>query len=111
MQSAVFNLQYAQAIPALSSSLAAIPIPSSAGELTVDQENSVRELLISNDSYDFGSAAWFLTSQCPQSVRSGLQSGSLAGWQDYVSVCIGTVLVPERETYWHKACQTLGVGK
>ena len=109
MQSAAFNLQYARSIPSLSSSLTAITTATSAGQLTAAQQNSVRGLLTSNDQYDFASAVWFLTSQCPLSIRSELQTGSLAGWQGYVGSCIGTAATSDRQAYWQRACGALGV--
>ena len=57
---------------------------------------------------DFGSAAWFLTSQCDQSVRTGLQSGSADGFSAYIS-CIGTSETSDRDAYYQRAKTALAV--
>ena len=99
MQSPKYILQYAQSILALSSSLQ-------------DVENSptgVLALLTANEAYDFGSAAWYLTTICTQADRMALRSEGLAGWQRYVSSCIGTTATDAREVYWQKAAQAFRV--
>ena len=99
MQSGAFNLKYASSIPALSPALTAL----SPGDLT-----GVRKLLVSNDVYDFGSAAWFLSTQCSPEIRSGLQSGTTAGYQAYVSDCIHVPASGDRQAYWDRACRAFG---
>ena len=69
---------------------------------------AVLGLLTKYINYDFGSAAWFLTSACDQSVRTGLQSGSAAGFTAYMS-CIGTSETSERDAYYQRARTALGV--
>ncbi|MCJ1267749.1 hypothetical protein MMC22_007635 [Lobaria immixta] len=98
MQSAAYNLQYAQSIPALYSSLQAIG----------GDPNAVRDLLTANDSLDFGSAAWFLVTVCTEATRAALQSQGLAGWQSYLTNCIGTAPTTDREAYWQRAVQVFG---
>ena len=106
MQSATYNLQYANTIPSLTSPLTTILASNgatTATSMTADQLNEMRALLTSNDTYDFASAAWFLTSQCSPLVRAGLQSGSLAGWQTYLTECVGTTATSARQTIWSTA--------
>lgn len=104
MQSAAMNLLYASSIPALSSSLHAVTGgTNSAQSLSAVQRNDVRGLLTANDTYDFGSGAWFLTTQCPQSVRSALHEVGQAGWEEYITGCIGTTATDGRIAYWHSA--------
>ncbi|KAI9891659.1 MAG: hypothetical protein M1814_002594 [Vezdaea aestivalis] len=98
MQSAAFNRQYASSIPALAGQVATAASP-----------NAVRELVLP-DKYSFGSAAWFLTTNCPASIRTGLQTGSLAGWTAYITGCVGTTVTPERQAYYTKALVAMGVG-
>ena len=98
MQSAAYNEKYAASISALQGSLAA------AGS----DPNSIRALVLV-DQYSFASAAWFLTTQCGPSVRTGLQSGSLAGWQAYISGCVGTTPTDDRMAYWTRAKTALGI--
>jgi hypothetical protein len=99
MQSPAFNAEYAASIPALSSKL-----PSVASDPV-----GTLNLLLSSETYNFGSAAWFLTSQCSSDVRTDLQSGSESGWESYISSCIGTTVTDDRKAYWTRAMQALGV--
>ncbi|KAM5455162.1 hypothetical protein MaudCBS49596_001802 [Microsporum audouinii] len=69
--------------------------------------DAVLDLLLSKDDYDFGSAAWFLTSQCTPAVRTALQSGSEDGWSKYLTECIGTSVTDERKKYWTKAMESV----
>lgn len=97
MQSAAFNLLYAQSIPDLASYIAGVSGP-----------NGVRDLLTGSDLYDFGSGAWFLATQCSQAVRAGLQNQGLAGWKAYISNCVGTSPTEDRQAYWERANTALG---
>ena len=99
MQSAEFNLKYAQSITALSSQISTAEAAGGDGVL---------DLLIANDDYDFGSAAWFITTQCSQSVRQQLQEGNAQGWGGYLE-CIGTTVTSDRTAYYTRATTTLGV--
>lgn len=67
------------------------------------------DLLLQNEEYDFGSGAWFLTTQCTPDVRTQLQSGSEAGWAAFITSCVGTDANEERKAYWSRAAQALGV--
>ena len=100
MQSAKFNEQYAQSIPALSAKVAAAKGTSN--------PNAIRDLLTANDDLDFGSAAWFLKTQCAPDVIKGLASGTLAGWQAYVKVCVDTDPIP-RQAHYERAMKALSV--
>ncbi|KAL8712451.1 MAG: hypothetical protein Q9220_003299 [cf. Caloplaca sp. 1 TL-2023] len=99
MQYPTLNLQYAKSIPALQSQLAA------AGS----NPTAVLALLTANPAYDFGSGAWFLSTQCSATIRAGLKAGSLAGWQAYISQCVHTTPTPERQAYWERAAKAMGV--
>lgn len=99
MQSFEFNKKYAQSIPALKDKLAA------AG----NDKNAVRALLLANEEYDFGSAAWFLTTQCTKPIQDGLKSGSLEGWKAYITDCVGTTVTEDRQAYFDRAVKALGV--
>ncbi|GFF57975.1 hypothetical protein IFM51744_09397 [Aspergillus udagawae] len=98
MQSPAFNAKYAASLPALADKLKGVS----------GDPAGVLDLLLSNEEYDFGSGAWFLTTQCSQDVRSELQSGSEAGWQKYITSCVGTDANEERKAYWTRAVQALG---
>lgn len=96
MQMPPVNLKYAQSIPELASAGSGDPV-------------QVLRLLTSNDDYDFGSGSWFLATQCPDSVRSGLKTGSQEGWEAYISSCVGTTATPDRQAYWERAKKALGM--
>lgn len=64
--------------------------------------NAIRTLLTSDDNLDFGSGAWFMTTQCTEQVRAGLKSGALEGW--YVSVVLPSeysVLILSQAILYH----------
>ncbi|KAH8431281.1 uncharacterized protein LDX57_008943 [Aspergillus melleus] len=99
MQSPAFNAQYAASLSGIADqavSLAADP----AGLL---------DLLLEDEAKDFGSGAWFLTSQCTPDVRTQLQSGSVDGWASFISGCVGTEASGDRQAYWQRAVEALGV--
>jgi hypothetical protein len=100
MQMANYNLLYAQSIPELASALSAITTASSTTGLSDDQLNAIRALVLP-DQYSFGSAAWFLTTQCAQ-TRTQLQAGGQAGYEAYLS-CVGVSATSDRLAYWDRA--------
>lgn len=99
MQSPEFNMKYAQSIPALKTKLA---------EAGTDPK-AVLALLTADGNLDFGSAAWFLTTQCSAPVRAALKTGSKEGWESYIKECVGTTVTPERQAYWERATKAMGV--
>ncbi|KAL4898526.1 hypothetical protein BDV59DRAFT_5890 [Aspergillus ambiguus] len=99
MQSPAFNKKYAASIPALSDKLSSV----------ANDPVKVLDLLLADEKYDFASGAWFLTSQCEKSVRTQLQTGSEAGWTQYIRSCVGTDPNNERKAYWQRAVKALGV--
>jgi hypothetical protein len=106
MQMANYNLLYAQSISALSSNLSAIATASSTNGLSDDQLNAIRALVLL-DEYSWGSAAWYLTSQCAD-VRSQIQTGGHAGYTAYLN-CIGTQMTEDRMAYWLRANTAFGI--
>ena len=107
MQSGQYNVLYAQSIPTLTSSLTAIT--STPG--SDDYKNAVLELLIHDDTLDFGSGAWFLTSQCPSAVRSQVQAGTQTGFETYMLNCVGVPSDTARLAYWQRGIKALNVSK
>lgn len=61
--------------------------------------------LVNGDMWGFGSAAWFLATQCGEDVRQGLKGGSQQGWENYLSSCVGTTATEDRTAIWRKAVQ------
>jgi len=66
--------------------------------------------LVQPDEFTFGSAAWFLATQCSAEIRTGLQSAeggreaAQAAWEAYLTECVGVVPVTdERREGWMKA--------
>lgn len=99
MQSTAFNKKYAKSISELEGKVSSVE--SSPADLL--------DLLRENETYDFGSGAWFLTTQCSADVRSTLQDGSEAGWKRYITDCVETTVTDERKKYWERAVKALGV--
>lgn len=99
MQSPTYNSKYASSLPGLKDKLASVS----------NSPADLLDLLRENEVYDFGSGAWFLTTQCTADVRSALQKGDQAGWQRYISDCVGTSVTDERRAYWERAVKELGV--
>ncbi|KAJ5570280.1 uncharacterized protein N7459_009710 [Penicillium hispanicum] len=100
MQSPSYNKKYASSIPALKDKVAQV----------ANSPTDLLDLLRNDETYDFGSGAWFLTTQCSKDVRSALQDGSETGWQNYISSCVGTSVTDERKEYWERAVKALGAG-
>jgi hypothetical protein len=96
MQSPAFNKKYASSFPSLEDKLSNSPA-------------DLLDLLRNDGAMDFGSGAWFLTTQCSKEVRNALADGSESGWKRYISDCVGTSVTDERKAYWSRAVKALGV--
>ncbi|KAL6720683.1 hypothetical protein ACLMJK_002608 [Lecanora helva] len=99
MQSAKFNEQYADSIPELKGAVAGAK---AAGP------NGIVNLLVHYADYDFGSAAWFLTSQCEKGVVEGLKKPGDAAFKAYLG-CIGTSPTDDRSQYYKRALAAYGL--
>ncbi|CAG8329104.1 unnamed protein product [Penicillium nalgiovense] len=99
MQSPAFNKKYASSLPELKDKLPSVS--NSPAELL--------DLLRSDSATDFGSGAWFLTTQCSKNVRTALADGSETGWQRFISDCVRTSVTEERREYWERAVKAIGV--
>jgi len=106
MQMPQFNLEYALSIPALKAQAQALAPAGTTTGLSDDVLNEIRALVLP-DQYAWGSAAWFLTSQCA-SVRPQLQAGGQAGWEAYLG-CVGTTATSDRMAYWTRANTAFGI--
>jgi hypothetical protein len=69
--------------------------------------DAVLALVNSDDEKSFGSAAWFVTTQCSADVRDGLVAGTADGWHKFLTDCVGTTLDPTRDTPWTAATATI----
>lgn len=65
--------------------------------------------LVLDDEHSLGSGAWFISSQCTEEVRMGLAGGSDAGWEKFITGCVGTTVTEQRRGYWVKAKEALGL--
>ncbi|KAE8348111.1 hypothetical protein BDV28DRAFT_112154 [Aspergillus coremiiformis] len=99
MQWPEYNAKYAQSLP---------DIKDKAQQVSGDKAK-VLDLLVSNIEYDFGSAAWFLTTQCSNSVREALKKNPKEGWTGYIEQCVQTTVSPDRRTYWNRTTEALGL--
>lgn len=99
MQSPAYNLKYAQWLSTVCTNCGITP-----AEVTKAQSDPVAVLkLVNTDEWGFGSAAWFWSTQCDESVKAGLKAGTEDGWNAYLSSCIGTSVTEERTAIWKKA--------
>ncbi|KJR82432.1 uncharacterized protein SPSK_03636 [Sporothrix schenckii 1099-18] len=96
MQSPAYNAEYAAAIPELASGVAA-----------ANGDPDAVLALLTVDDYNFGSGAWFLSSQCA-SIRSQLQTNTDDGFIAYMG-CVGATMTSERLDYWHTAQKAFGL--
>jgi hypothetical protein len=109
MQSIVFNLQYASSFVELQPQIQQIMgTGQTSADLSVVGQNAILALLIGNDDYDFGSAAWFLVTKCSPAIRDGLKAATVTGWEAYLTTCVGTTATPERQAYWDRAKKAFG---
>ncbi len=98
MQQIQYNTKYAASIPALAAGLAA------AGTSSPDAVLA----LVTPDQYNFGSAPWFLATQCPAATRAALAAGTGAGFQAYTQ-CVGVDAAGDRLAYWTRAKAAFGL--
>ncbi|KAK6596852.1 hypothetical protein H4I96_09504 [Botrytis cinerea] len=106
MQMAKYNLQYAQSIPALKEPLAKITTATTVDGLSDDKLNDIRALVLV-DEYTWGSTPWFLKTFCDD-ARKSLRTGTVQGWQAYMT-CVGVDPTdPARLAYWTKAKASMG---
>lgn len=62
---------------------------------------------LTQDQYSWGSAAWFVTSQCPYKIRTDMWKGGQAAWETYLTSCVGTTANDQRLAYWKRATKEL----
>ena len=97
MMSPTYVKEYAMSLSELSSKAATATTPA-----------EILDLVLGNE-YSFGSAAWFLSSQCSDSVKNGLAGGTDEGWEAFITDCIQTTVTDERKEYWDRAKSALQV--
>ncbi|KAK5049959.1 hypothetical protein LTR84_004078 [Exophiala bonariae] len=94
-----FVQEYAASIPELSAQVAA------AGS----DPAKVLDLVLS-DQYAWAAASWYYSTKCSAAQKAQVLNGGLQGWQDgFITGCVQTTNTPERQAYWSRARQALGV--
>jgi hypothetical protein len=63
--------------------------------------------LVTVDEYNFGSAAWFMTTQCA-TAKTTLATDPDAGWTSFMS-CVGVSNTADRQAYWTAAKSAFGL--
>jgi len=58
---------------------------------------------VTDDKYNFGSGAWYYTTQCDNYTKAFLEASLEAGYEWYLSACIGVQFTDDRRSYWGKA--------
>lgn len=99
MQSPAFNLKYAQWLSTTCKDCGLTT--QMVEEAKAKGPEAVLEL-VNSDEWSFGSAAWFLTTQCAPNVRPALAKGDETGWEAYMG-CIGTSVTDDRMKIWKSA--------
>ncbi|KAF2442095.1 hypothetical protein P171DRAFT_417006 [Karstenula rhodostoma CBS 690.94] len=102
MQMAPFNEKYATDV------FGADAVAAAKAGAQGDSSDAVLALVNARDEDSFGSAAWFLTTQCEASIVEGLAAGTEAGWEAYLVDCVGTSHDTARDASWIKAKEVLG---
>ncbi|KAI9027691.1 hypothetical protein DFJ74DRAFT_617383 [Hyaloraphidium curvatum] len=100
MQMINFNLAYARSIPSLAPAVRRIAGNRTADALSSSQANATLSLLLRNQDHSWGSAAWFLATQCKPQVRRELRKGTAAGFATLLRGCVGVDPVQERMAVW-----------
>lgn len=98
MQSPAFNEKYAEyltSVPDSGISQAQFEAAKAEGAAAVLE-------LVNTDRWSFGSAAWFIDTQCSDAVKQGLDAGTVAGFSTYITECVGTTLTDDRTAGWQK---------
>ncbi|KAK7992529.1 hypothetical protein PG996_012438 [Apiospora saccharicola] len=96
MQMYPSNIKYAASIPDLKSKA------SSFTENSPDAQKNELLAMLTDDKYNFGSAPWYLTTQCDKGVQTALATGSDDGFAQYMK-CVGVSVTGDRDAYWQRA--------
>lgn len=58
--------------------------------------------------HGFATGAWYMKNICSDEVKAGLSSSSNAGWETFVTSCLGTNLTDQHRAYWERAKNAFG---
>jgi hypothetical protein len=105
MQSPQFNLEYAKWLSTVCKNCGITPNDVA----TAEAKGPVAVLaLVNSDEWGFGSAAWFWDTQCSSDIKQDLKAGTEAGWNAYLTSCVGTTATSARTAIWKKALELKG---
>lgn len=98
MQSPAYNLKYAQWLASVCKNCGI-----SADQVAAADKSGPADVLalVNGDQWGFGSASWFLKTQCDASILAGLADASEVSWEAYIG-CIGTTVTDDRKAGWQK---------
>jgi hypothetical protein len=100
MQSPEYNLKYAQWLATMCKNCG---ITQAEIKQAQAQGPAAVLALVNTDEWSFGSAAWFLSTQCDPSVKEGLAAGTQQGWETFLTGCVQTTVNAKRTAIWKKA--------
>lgn len=103
MQSPAFNEKYAEYLTSVPDS----GITKAQFEAAKAEDVAAVLKLVNTDRWSFASAAWFIDTQCNDTVKQGLDAGTQEGFSNYITECVGTTLTEDRTAGWQKI-MTLG---
>ena len=104
MQMANYNLLYAKSLDGVKEKVADVK---SVDGLAPDKLNYILSL-VTPDEHNFASGPWFLTTQCPTSVRDALKKNIDSGFEAYMG-CVGVSVTEERKAYLTRAKKAFGL--
>ncbi|TKA71459.1 hypothetical protein B0A55_07792 [Friedmanniomyces simplex] len=96
MQSPTYNVKYAEYLATVCTNCG---ITSAQVQQASAQGPAALLAMVNTDEWSFGSAAWYLATQCEGSVGQGLAAGTQEGWEAYLQ-CVGTSADEKRDQLW-----------
>jgi len=102
-----FMLQYALDTPSTKDAALGLVPSGKPDGVAPDVQNQVRALMLPPVT-DFASAAWFYKTNCSPDVITGVQAATEAGWEAYITQCVGTTVTDERRTVYNAVLAALG---
>jgi len=106
-----FIIEYAQSLSISTDDIQPGLNAGNIGNQDKEIRNKVLDLVLSDDK-TYGSAAWYYSAKCDDTVKTGLRGKDikLADWTAYITGCINTTLDPEgkRQAGFKTALEALG---
>ena len=105
------NALYALSIPSISDAVRSVigNVSVTATPLANGTANAVRNFLTSDPNLDFGAGAWYLATQCNDTVRAAVKTQQEKGWEMYLSGCVKVdPSATGRRSYYEAAVKAFG---